>query len=514
MRGSQEAFEEISPADFFYRNRDIAGFQNPSRAIYSTVRELVENSLDACESIGVPPDIRIQISEENVQTPEGVGTYRIRVEDNGAGVPREHIPQAFGQILYGSKYRLKQLRGTFGLGGKMSILYAEITTNKPAKIVSSTGGSKIHDYELMIDIQANKPKIIRHRALSNSKRWRGTIVELMTQGDYARAQSKILEYLKQTAIVVPYADITCTDPEGVVHRFERATSTMPKLPTEALPHPQGMNVEGLKRIIAVTKTTTLIDFMTAHFQRVGETTAKRFLAYANMNSRKNPKKLSADEVVQLANAMATFDGFISPDASCLSPLGEKLLEAGIRKQLEPEFVAVVQRKPSSYSGFPFIVEVGLAYGGKIPPTGGVSLYRFANKIPLLFDEASDVSRKVINELVNWRQYKVTPETPAAAFVHIASLKIPYKTVGKEFIADRPEVEREILFGLREAGRRLSVYLSRRIHMEHEKRRLEVFEKYLPQIAAFATKLAKKKTEPDIKPLLKDVAKHGYEDAED
>jgi DNA topoisomerase-6 subunit B len=217
--------------------------------------------------------------------------------------------------------------------------------------------------------------------------------------------------------------------------------------------------------------------------------------------------MTNEETVALVTAMKNFEDFLPPDSSCLSPLGEELLKAGIKKELAPEYMEVYQRKPSAYSGFPFIVEVGVAYGGKIPNTGGVVLYRFANKIPLLFDEASDVSWKVVNSLVDWRHYNVQPDMPIAVFVHLCSTKVPYKTVGKEFIADRPDVEREMLNALREVARRLSVFLSRKHTIERQKKRLDVFEKYLPKIALFSTKLAGKKKEPDVKPLLKSVLRH-------
>ncbi|MEM2989181.1 MAG: DNA topoisomerase VI subunit B, partial [Candidatus Bathyarchaeia archaeon] len=161
--------------------------------------------------------------------------------------------------------------------------------------------------------------------------------------------------------------------------------------------------------------------------------------------------------------------------------------------------------PSTYSGYPFIVEVGIAYGGGVRAAGGISLYRFANKIPLLFDEASDVSWKVVNGLIDWRRYKVSPEMPVAVFVHICSTKVPYKTVGKEFIADRPEVEREILNAVREVARRLSLYLSKKEYAEREKRKLDVFQKYLPKIAEFSAKLAGREV-PDIKPLLRKASR--------
>jgi len=504
----QEVFQEISAADFFYRNRDIAGFTNPSRAIYSTIRELVENSLDACEIREIPPEIYLRISHESGPT-DGPGIYRVHIEDNGIGVPHDIIPSAFGQVLFGSKYKLRQTRGTIGLGGKMAILYGQITTHGTATIMSSTGPTKIHQYDLMIDIQKNKPLVLKHKTHPNDNRWHGAAIEFSTEADYTRAMSKVLDYLMETAIVAPYATITYVDPRGRLYRFDRATTQMPKPPEETLPHPYGVDVETLKRLIELTNERTLVGFMRTHFHRVGRTIATAFLEQVNLPARKNPKKLTPQEIVILVNGMKNYK-FLAPDASCLSPLGEELLEAGIRKELSPEFVAVYQRKPSAYSGFPFIIEVGVAYGGQIQAGGGIKLFRFANKIPLLFDEASDVSWKVVNTQIDWKHYKASPEMPIAVFVHICSTKVPYKTVGKEFIADRPDVEREIVNAVREVARQLSLFLSKKIHIAHDKHRLDIFQKYLPRIASFSTKLAGEGKAPDVSPLLKSVLRYEEE----
>jgi len=507
-----EVFQEISPADFFYRNRDLAGFTNPSRAIYTTLRELVENSLDACEVSGITPDIYVRMSYA-MEPVEGPGVYNVRIEDNGLGLPEEVIPSAFGQILFGSKYKLRQTRGTFGLGGKMAILYGQITTHTAVKVISSVKRGKIYEYHLMMDIQKNRPVVLKRKVHKNKNRWHGTILEFSTEADYTHAMSKILDYFKQTATVAPNANLTFVDPRGRLYRYDRATTVMSKPPQETTCHPHGVDVETLKRLIEQTKSKNILDFMKKHFQRVGNTTAKKFLEYAGLNPKKTPKKLSTDEIVQLASAMKSFDQFLPPDASCLSPLGETLLKTGIQKEFNPEFIEVYQRKPAAYSGFPFIIEVGLACGGGIPNTGKPILYRFANKIPLLFDEASDVSYKVVNDQVDWRHYKVYPDTPLAVFVHLCSTKIPYKTVGKEFIADRPEVEREILNAIREVARRLSIFLSKKASHEKQKKRLDVFSKYLPKIALFSAKLAHRKKEPNVGPLLKSVLTYETETEE-
>ncbi|MBS7636531.1 DNA topoisomerase VI subunit B [Candidatus Bathyarchaeota archaeon] len=505
---AQVTFEEISASDFFYRNRDIAGFTNPTRAIFAAIRELVENSLDAAESLKIPPEIYVRLSFEGEASRE-TQIYKLRVEDNGCGVPPRHIPSAFGQVLFGSKYKLKQQRGTFGLGGKMAILYGQITTHQPATIISSTGMSRIYMYRLMIDIQRNRPIILDRKVFLNKEGWRGTVVEFSLEGDYLRAMPKILEYFKQTAMVNPYANITFVDPKGRLYKFIRATTVMPDPPKETLPHPYGVDVELLQRLIQVTPYNNMLEFLKNHFHRVGEITARKFLEFSDISPSKNPKRLSHEEIVRLMHMLKKFKEFLPPDASCLSPLGEELLKTGVLKELKPEFVAVHQRKPATYAGHPFIVEVAIAYGGEIPQKGGILIYRFANRIPLLYDEASDVSVKVINEM-NWRRYKVTPDMPIAIVVHICSTKVPYKTVGKEFIADRPEVRREIANGLREVARQLQHFLTRREHVDRERKRLGVFSKYLPKIAEFSTKLAGKEKPPDIEKLLRSVRRFGVE----
>jgi len=479
----------------------MAGFTNATRSMFTAIRELVENSLDASEVEGVLPDIYIRLSHDDDEGKEDV--YTLRIMDNGSGIPATQVPLAFGQFLFGSKYRLRQARGTFGLGGTMAILYGQITTNKPVDIISSTGVSKVYEYKLMIDIQRNRPVILDRRVHVNKgrkeNRWHGTVVEFHLEGDYYRAMPKILDYLKQTAIVNPYANITFVDPRGRLYKYQRTTTKMPPPPKVTLPHPYGVDVETIQRIIRITRCRNVFDFMKEHFHRVGEQTARQFLEFAEIDGEIDPTRLRPDEIVKLVQAMKNFGDFLPPDASCLSPLGEDLLRAGILKELEPELVAVSQRSPSTYSGYPFIVETAVAFGGKVPNRGDVNLYRFANKIPLLYDESGDVSWKIVRS-INWRRYGVAPGMPVTVLVHICSTKIPYKTVGKEIIADRPEVSREILNGIRTVARQLKRYLSRRERVERQVRRLSIFSRYLPKIAEFSAKLGGSQSQPSTDKL--------------
>jgi len=475
--------EEISAADFFYRNKSLAGFDNPVRATYTIVRELVENALDAAEIAERPPKVEIILKEFRGKKVGSLPWYKIVVADNGVGLGPEEIPRAFGRVFVSSKYRLVQSRGTFGLGGTMALLYGQITTSMPFKVISARLREPVYEITMNIDIKRNEPVVLDRKILKGISRSSFTIVESYFEGNYPRAKKKIVEYLHQTAIVVPYADISFLDPERNLYVFPRSTDAMPERPKESLFHPKGVDLELLQRLIESTNTRTLKSFLVRHFQRVGEKTAKEVLKLAGLPPDKNPSKLTKEEISSLFHALKTYTKFLPPDPSVLSPLGADLFESGIRKELQPEFVKAVQRPPSVYEAHPFIVETAIAYGGQIRATGEIQLYRYANRIPLLYDVSSDVSYHIIKR-IDWSNYGIkSPEDePIVFFVHIVSTKVPFKTVGKEFIANVPEVAREIELGLRICARDLRLFLSRKRRKELLKRRYELFKMYYQIIA--------------------------------
>jgi len=605
MSSSKETYNQISPSEFFYRNRDLAGFSNPTRSLYTAVRELVENSLDACDQGDILPDIHLSIKalDPEKQDPK---PYILTVKDNGPGIVAKHVPLAFGTVLYGSKFGLKQARGMFGLGATMAILYGQITTNKPVAVKSSTDGQIQDEYELLLDIQKNKPVILKHKINQVTKK--GLSISICLEGDYSKAGAKIRDYIYQTSLITPYATITFDDPKGQKFRYNRVVKTMPTPPTITKPHPYGVDVETIRRmtvdnifqiprvddqmiekvrrelglskknlnyteimnkakkrwssltrivrvVIAMmsflkmdfdklskiriddidisnhrltywdygqsksvviemdeesdyykqlTNTVqgdTLVSFLTKRFQRVGRTTAEKFAAFANFKPEKRLGTMTNQELAKLSDFLQKFDNFMSPDPRCLAPLGEEPLEKGMRNFFKPDFLSVIQRNSSAYSGFPFVVEMGIAYGGEIS-SGGPKVYRFANRIPLLYDEGSDVVLKVVNE-IDWARYKVKGDPPFVIVSHICSTRIPYKTVGKENVADRPEIEKELRLALQFLSRKLAVYMSKKGQAEMEKKRANLYSKYLPLIAQFCTELAGKKTEPDYKKMLKE-----------
>ena len=603
MSSIKEQFNQISPSEFFYSNRDLAGFSNPTRSLYTAVREFVENALDACDQKGILPDVHLTIKavEPEKSDPKH---YILTVKDNGPGVDAKHIPLAFGTVLYGSKFGLKQARGMFGLGATMAILYGQITTNKPVIVKSSTDGKIQNEFEILLDIQKNKPVIQKHTTKDVSKK--GLSVSICLEGDYSKAGTKIRDYVYETSLITPYATITFDDPKGQKFHHSRFVKDIPPPPTIIRPHPHGIDVERIRRMIVesqfeiptiddnmiekvrkdlglskknlsftaimekarkkwknlsrqvrvvvalmsflkmdfeklrkiriedldvpnkklsywdfgdsqskvvdmdpesqyykqLTNTVQgepLNTFLTKRFQRVGPTTAVKFAEFAGFKPEKRMGSMTNQELVKLSDSLQKFEDFLSPDPSCLAPLGEAPLEKGIKKFFNPDFTAVVQRPASAYSGFPFIVEMGIAYGGDIK-TGGPHVYRYANRIPLLYDEGSDVVLKVVND-TDWGRYKVKGDPPFIIVSHICSTRIPYKTAGKENVADRPEIERELRLALQFLSRKLAAYMSKKGQAEMAKKRANLYAKYIPLIAQFCTELAGKKKEPNYKKML-------------
>lgn len=603
MSSIKEKFNQISPSEFFYSNRDLAGFSNPTRSLYTAVREFVENALDACDQKGILPDVHLTIKAVEPDKPDPK-PYILTVKDNGPGVDAKHIPLAFGTVLYGSKFGLKQARGMFGLGATMAILYGQITTNKPVVVKSSNDAKIQNQFEILLDIQKNKPVIVKHTTKEVAKK--GLSVSICLEGDYSKAGNKIRDYVYETSLITPYATITFDDPKGQKFHHPRFVKEIPPPPTIIRPHPHGIDVERIRRMIVesqfeipaiddtviekvrkdlglskqnlsftaimtkakkkwknlsrqvrvviallsflkmdfeklskiriedldvpnkklhywdfgdsqsktigmdpesqyykqLTNTVQgepLTTFLTKRFQRIGPTTAVKFAAFAGFKPEKRMGTLTNQELVSLSDSLQNFDDFMAPDSSCLAPLGEEPLEKGIKKFFNPDFVAVVQRPASAYSGFPFIVEMGIAYGGDIK-SGGPHVYRYANRIPLLYDEGSDVVLKVVND-TDWGRYKVKGDPPFIIVSHICSTRIPYKTAGKENVADRQEIERELRLALQFLSRKLAAFMSKRGQAEMAKKRANLYAKYIPMIAEFCTELAGKKKEPNYKKIL-------------
>ncbi|MCR8453532.1 MAG: DNA topoisomerase VI subunit B [Crenarchaeota archaeon] len=548
--------QSISPAQFFSMNRAIAGFTNPAKSLYTTIRELIENSLDACEAINVFPNICIRVrrltpeelrelgiidilaaktqkagerinnvreeassqskeeeDEEESAVPE---VFEIIVSDNGKGIPSDKIPILLGKVLTSTKYKIKQQRGRFGLGLKMAIIYSLQELNTPVEVWSATRSEKfLSYYKLKIDIVNNEPIILEKKEINksefkdpwNRKMQHGTVIKLLIVGDWTRAKPYVLEYLKQLAIITPYATFLFEGPNDEKIYYERVSNKMPPPAKESKYHLSGIDAQTLIQLMREHKRLSILEFLTITFERVGEKTAREFLKALKVRPETPVKNiLRNDKLITSFVRLASVYKFKRPDPSALSPIGEELLKQGLTAILKPAFTATYQRKPISLQGHPLIVEAAVAYGGEIQP--GIKLLRFANRVPLLHKTKSDVGWKALEE-IDLSRYKVTEQDPIVLAVSVVSTKIPFPTTSKDYIDDVDILRREIKLAFMRVLRKLRIYLT---HLERLKQLEEKRKALMRYTKKFATSISKiLKTDPKYKDCIeaRDDAIYAY-----
>ena len=523
MAEANQLFKEFkiqSVSEFFRRNAAMLGYTGKIRSLTTVVHEAVTNSLDACEEAGIPPYIRVEIEEL------GREHYKVIVEDNGPGIPEKYITHVFGKMLAGTKaHRNIQSRGQQGIGISGAVMFAQITSGKATRVITSTGEDIIEAW-VKIDVDKNEGKIVKKEKHPNPKGWRGTRIELEVKNvRYIRSKQGVYWYLKLTAIANPHAQIELIEPDGKLIVFPRSSEEVPEPPVEMKPHPRGVLTDDIYRMAKKTRRNTVKRFLIGEFSRISEKKVDELVKYIAalrliktekdksvqeqlyqrlMNGEvdavlrsfrgytkvvkkvakimeKKPDKLTWQEAEEIVEAFK-YMKFLAPPTHGLRPIGEENIEKGLTGILKPEFVTAVTRPPKVYSGgIPFQVEVGLAYGGEIP--SGFELLRYANRVPLLFDAGSCVTTLAARS-IDWKRYRVDdPErTPLVLMINVISVHVPYTGTGKQSIANDEDIYNEIRLAIMDAARRLQTYLSGKHRRLSQVKRKKTFQKYVPEIA--------------------------------
>ncbi|WP_456366190.1 DNA topoisomerase VI subunit B [Thermococcus sp.] len=523
MAEASQLFKEFkiqSVSEFFRRNAAMLGYTGKVRSLTTLVHEAVTNALDACEEAGIPPYVRVEIEEL------GSEHYRVVIEDNGPGIPEKYISHVFGKMLAGTKaHRNIQSRGQQGLGISGAVMFAQITSGKATRVVTSTGGEIVEAW-VKIDVDRNEGKIIKKERHPNPKGWRGTRIELEVKNvRYIRSRQGVYWYLKLTAIANPHAHIELVEPDGRLIVFPRSSEEIPDPPVEMKPHPRGVLTDDVYRMAKKTRRATVKRFLVGEFSRISDkkvdelveyitalrliktekdhkvreqlyerlvkgevkTVLRSFRGYTKVLKNvakimeKPPEKLSWHEAEEIVTAFK-YMKFLAPPTHGLRPIGEENITKGLRGILKPEFVTAVTRPPKVYSGgIPFQVEVGIAYGGEIP--SGFDVFRYANRVPLLFDAGSCVTT-IAARSIEWKRYKVDDpdRTPLILMINVISVHVPYTGTGKQSIANVEEIYNEIRLAIMDAARRLQTYLSGKHRRLHQAKRKKTFQRYVPEIA--------------------------------
>ena len=489
----------ISISEFFTKNRHLLGFDNPSKALLTAVREAVDNSLDAAEEAGILPDITVEISPVKGHSDR----YRMLVRDLGPGIIKRQIGKIFGKLLYGSKFhRLKQSRGQQGIGISAAGMYAQITTGRDIEVISKTGQRRPANRVVMrIDTKRNEPKFKSEEEVD----WdydHGTQIVMVMTAVYKGGKHGVAEFLRQTALSNPHAHIEFQPPKGERIVYERQVHELPVEPVEIQPHPHGVELGILMRMMADTKRRNLTDFLREEFCRVSSRVAEEMIGDAakkipdrsrSQLIRRNPKMMQRHEAEALYQVMQDTK-LMSPPTNCLSPIGPDAMIKGLFSLFDPGefaedefFVTSETRSPAVYRGNPFQVEVGIVHGKGLQGDTQAEVFRFANRVPLQYQFGACAVTKAVTSL-NWRQYHLQqprgglPIGPMVVAVHIASGWVPYTSESKEAIAHYPEILAELRLALQVCARRLAKHIKRKRRAADELKKRAYISNYVGPIA--------------------------------
>jgi DNA topoisomerase-6 subunit B len=504
---------EISVSEFFTKNRHLLGFDSPRKALLTAVKEAVDNSLDACEEARILPEIRVEIHKLDGRD----DAFTVVVEDNGPGIVKANVPNVFGKLLYGSKFhRLRQSRGQQGIGISAAGMYGQLTTGRPVRVRSRTGKrSKAFAFTIRIDTAKNAP-VFTDEEIAWEGKDHGTRVEIDMEGEFRRGQRSVGEFLKLVAVANPHVKMTFLDPEGQLVEFAAATKELPKETDEIKPHPHGVELGILMKMLQESAEKQLNLCLQRDFSRVGPKVAEQICATAKIGPKTHPKKVAREQSVALKKAIDATK-IMAPPTSCIAPIGEKGILDGLKKEVEADFYVASTRSPVVYRGHPFQIEVGLAYGrpgdtlavtdaGKIYADAEkqkrrralaeeellaqadepARLIRYANRVPLLFQQSACAITKAVIQ-TNWRSYGLTqprgalPIGAMVIFVHIASVWVPFTSESKEAIASYDEIIKELKLALQECGRKLGTHVRKGKKLASEYQKRNYITTYIPHI---------------------------------
>jgi len=542
---------DISVAEFFQKNRHMLGFDNKRKALLTTVKEAVDNSLDACEEAGILPtiDVKIEVTKNGdgsmPTSPAQAERFIITVTDNGPGIVKKNVGKVFAKLLYGSKFhRLRMSRGQQGIGISAAGMYGQLTTGKPTCVLSKIKGDKsIHSFEISIDTKRNEP--VEHEA--NEYEWNaetgigtstargvkpikwaeesGTSVAIELEGEYRKGKQSVDEYLELTSVANPHAQFSYTSPDGEKKTYLRGVDQLPDQPKEIKPHPHGIELGMLLKMLQDTSSHWLSGFLSADFCRVSTRNAEEICKTAGLSPRGRPRDVVGQDAEKLFKALQGAR-LMAPPTDCLSPIGTEAIIAGMLKSFKADFYYAVTRPPKVYRGNPFVIEAGIAFGkgdgsaGRDPAeiaaeeiakveAGEIEakaegedddddvqlaeVIRFANRVPLQYQATACAAYKSVLK-TSWKSYGVSqsrgalPAGPMTIFVHIASVWVPFTNQAKEAIAEYDEIMEEIKRAVQDCGRKLGTWIRKRQHAKNEFERRNIFQRYIEEVAESCKKI--------------------------
>tara|TARA_X000000368_G_scaffold91109_1_gene69575 strand:- start:1556 stop:3670 length:2115 start_codon:yes stop_codon:yes gene_type:complete len=502
--------KQISISEFFEKNKHFLGFDTLQRAVITAVKEAVDNSLDACEEARILPTIKVEIKKLKGDKLELI------CQDNGPGIPRNSVENVFGKFLLGSRFHaIRQTRGQQGIGITGVVMYSQLTTGSKTHVISKI---KSDSFAVHVDLgldtrknKATKSNEIRDVWFEDGEEVvSGLKIKTVMKAKYQRGRQSVHQYLRMTSIVNPHATIQLIvrDVDGEIidqGHWIRTTEKLPRVVEEIKPHPHGIHLGQLQRMLKEADERKLTSFLRHNFSGVSMRAAKEILGKAELDEGRTPVRIKADE------AQAMLDSFqevklLAPPIDCLSPIEEILIKKGLSKAIDSRFASTVTRKPAVSQGNPFQIEVGLVFGGDLAADGPIEVLRFANRVPLMYQQGGCLMTKAL-ESVNWKQYglehpggKGLPKGPAAVLIHLASTNVQFTSEAKEAVSDNVEVHEEIRKAMLEVGRGLKNHLKKSKQRKKAQEKFDLINIILPEISRKSSEMLGRE-EPDLSPVI-------------
>ena len=504
--------KQIAISEFFEKNKHFLGFDSLQRAIITAVKESVDNSLDACEEVRILPDIRIEVKR--------LGGNRVELitQDNGPGIPRDSIEHVFGKFLLGSRFHaIRQTRGQQGIGITGVVMYSQLTTGAKTRVVSKVKDDATAVFvDLGIDTRKNKAiksGEIRDTWIDNvtgEEVDHGLRIETVMNAKYQRGRQSVYQYLRMTSIVNPHATITLTvqDKDGDIieeGHWERTTDRLPRVVKEIKPHPHGIHLGTLQRMLREAEERKMTSFLRHNFSGISMRAAREILEKAGLDESRQPRRIRAEEAQLIVDSFQKVK-VLNPPTDCLSPIEDLLIKKGLSKAIDSRFASTATREPQVTQGNPFQVEVGLVFGGDLNSDSPIEILRFANRVPLMYQQGGCLLTKAL-ESVDWKRYGLEqpggrgiPKGPAAVLVHLASTNVQFTSEAKEAVAANEEVLEEIRRALLEVGRGLKNHLKKSSQRKKAQEKFELINVILPEISKKSSQLLDRE-EPDLAPVI-------------
>ena len=504
--------KQVSISEFFEKNKHFLGFDTLQRSIITAVKEAVDNSLDACEERRILPEIRIEINRKKGDRLELIA------QDNGPGIARTAIEHVFGKFLLGSRFHsIRQTRGQQGIGITGVVMYSQLTTGSKTKVISKIKRDSGAVYvELGIDTRKNKAI----KSGEERKSWiddktqeemqHGLRIQTLMKAKYQRGKKSVYQYLRMTSIVNPHATISLEvrDRHGEIIEegyWPRNTNELPRVVKEIEPHPHGIHLGTLQRMLRESEKKNMVDFLHESFSSVAESRAKKLLDEAGLEYSRQPRRIKSLDAERLLVCMQR-NKLPNPDLDCLSPIEGILIKKGMSKAIDSRFASTRTSNPKVSQGNPYQVEVGLVFGGDLKADSPIEILRFANRVPLMYQQGGCALTKAI-ESVNWRTYGLDqpggrgiPKGPAAVLVHIASTNVQFTSEAKEAVAVNNDVMKEIRKSLQKIGQGLQGHLRKSVEREKTREKFDLVNIILPEIARKSSNILGREV-PELSPVI-------------